>query len=34
MGKKVLVLKGDSYKAVGAIFEERGYDVVYSTDGL
>lgn len=33
MSKKVLVLKGDSYKAVGSMFENHGYDVVYSTDG-
>lgn len=31
--KKVLILKGDTYKAVGAIFAERGYEPIYSTDG-
>lgn len=34
MTKKVLVLQGDSYKAVGAIFESRGYDVLYDTESL
>lgn len=29
ISKKVLILKGDSYKAVGTIFTERGYDVIY-----
>lgn len=29
---KVLILKGDSYKAVGAIFAARGYDVLYDTN--
>lgn len=33
MNKTALILKGDSYKAVGAIFEERGWNVVYSTEG-
>lgn len=31
---KVLVLKGDSYKAVGAIFEEKGYEVAYDSSSL
>jgi hypothetical protein len=29
MTKKVLVLKGDSYKAVGEMFARHGYDVLY-----
>lgn len=34
MSKKVLVLKGDSYKAVGTIFGERGYDVTFDDKDL
>lgn len=30
---KVLLLKGDSYKAVESMFMAHGYDVVYSIDG-
>lgn len=31
---KVLVLRGDTYKAVGAIFASRGYDVTYDASKL
>ena len=34
MAKKVLILKGDSYKAVGEIFAARGYDVTYDVATL
>lgn len=34
MNKKVLVLKGDSYKAVGEMFTARGYDVLYDGEGF
>lgn len=34
MAKKVLVLRGDSYKAVGAMFEARGYSVTYDSSKL
>lgn len=32
--KKVLVLKGDSYKAVGEMFERHGYSCTYDTSSL
>lgn len=31
---KVLILQGDSYKAVGSIFEKRGYEVLYTDETL
>lgn len=31
---KVLILQGDSYKAVGSIFEKRGYEVLYEDGTL
>lgn len=34
MSKKVLVLQGDSYEAVGAMFASHGYDVLYGTGKL
>lgn len=34
MNKKVLVLQGDSYKAVGEMFTAHGYDVLYDTEKL
>lgn len=34
MSGKVLVLRGDTYKAVGAIFASRGYDVTHDASKL
>ena len=34
MSGKILVLQGDSYKAVGELFESRGYEVLYDVERL
>jgi GMP synthase-like glutamine amidotransferase len=34
MTKKILVLKGDSYKAVGEMFARHGYEVLYGVENL